>query len=173
MQDRDGTRYLHLCWQASENGQELEPLKHRKACDYRDIPVPDMVWDMVQELPDGPLCPGPNGTPYMPYSTAGNRFARILEHLGISGAHTHSLRHQFASEALDEAPRELANISQVLGHDSVETTLRFYIHASANAEQRIGAMMNARWTGRRRAAARKRATAPATGRAQTARQRRP
>jgi hypothetical protein len=28
----------------------------------------------------------------------------------------------------------------------VETTLHFYIHASANAEQRIGAMMNARWT---------------------------
>jgi hypothetical protein len=53
--------------------------------------------------------------------------------------------------------RELANVSQVLGHDSVETTLRFYVHASANAEQRIGAMMNARWTsspraGRHRAA---------------------
>jgi hypothetical protein len=41
-----------------------------------------------------------------------------------------------------------ANISQVLGHDNIETTLwlHFYIHASANAEQRIGAMMNARWT---------------------------
>ena len=156
----DGARYLHLCWQASEDGRELEPLKHRKAGEFRDVPVPDMVWDMVAELPDGPLCPGPNGTPYMPYSTAANRFARILEHLGISGAHTHSLRHQFASEALDEAPRELANISQVLGHDSVETTLRFYIHASANAEQRIGAMMNARWAGRRRADARKRAVAP-------------
>jgi hypothetical protein len=64
-----------------------------------------------------------------------------------SGAHAHSLWHQFASEA----PRELANISQVLGHDSVETTLRFYIHASANAEQRIGALMNARWTSRRAA----------------------
>ena len=36
----DGTRYLHLCWQASENGRELEPLKHRKAGDFRDIPVP-------------------------------------------------------------------------------------------------------------------------------------
>jgi len=89
----------------------------------------------------------------MPCVMAGNRFARILEHLGISGAHTHSLRHQFASEALDEAPGELANISQVRGHGSVETTLRFYIHASANAEQRIGAMMNTRWVGRRRAAA--------------------
>jgi integrase len=62
--------------------------------------------------------------------------------------HTHSLRHQFATEALDADPRELANISAVLGHDSVETTLRFYIHASANAEQRIGKMMNDRWPSR-------------------------
>jgi hypothetical protein len=175
----DGTRYLHLCWQASEDGRELEPLKHRKAGDFRDVPVPDMVWDMVQQLPDGPLCPGPNGTPYMGYPTARGRFIAIVGYRGISGAHTHSLRHQFASEALDEAPRELANISQVLGHDSVETTLRFYIHASANAEQRIGAMMNARWKAKpapaapranpaernlaaaRKAAARKRAAAQA------------
>jgi hypothetical protein len=126
----DGARYLHLCWQASENGRELEPLKHRKAGEFRDIPVPDMVWDMVAELPDGPLCHGPSGTPYMPYSTAANRFGRMLDHLGIAGVHTHSLRHQFASEALDADPRELANISQVLGHDGIETTLRFYIHAS-------------------------------------------
>jgi hypothetical protein len=35
----------------------------------------------------------------------------------------------------------------------VETTLHFYIHPSAKAEQRIGAMMNARWTGSRAAAA--------------------
>jgi hypothetical protein len=109
----DGTRYLHLCWQASENGRELEPLKHRKAGDFRDVPVPDMIWDMVQELPDGPLCPGPNGIPYMPYSTAGNRFGRMLD----------------------------------------------YIHASANAEQRIGAMMNARWTSSRPAGRHRAATA--------------
>jgi len=114
-QRTDGTRYLHLRWQASENGRELEPLKHRKAGDFRDVPVPDMIWDMVADLPDGPLCPGPNGTPYMSYSTAANRFGRILEYLAISGVHTHSLRHQFASEALDASPRELANISQVLG----------------------------------------------------------
>jgi integrase len=141
----DGTRYLHLCWQASENGRTLEPLKHREAGQSRDIPVSDMVWDKVQALPDGPLCPGPSGTPYMPYSTARNRFGRMLEYLGIEGVHTHSLRHQFATEALDTDPRELANISAVLGHDSIETTLRFYIHASANAEQRIGKMMNDRW----------------------------
>jgi len=141
----DGTRYLHLCWQASENGKQLEPLKHRQAGDYRDIPVPGMVWTMVAAMPDGPLCPGLK-TPYMPYSTAAGRFAKITEFLKISGAHTHSLRHQFASEALDDSPRELASISQILGHDSIETTLRFYIHPTANAEARIGAMMNTRWT---------------------------
>jgi hypothetical protein len=141
----DGTRYLHLCWQASENGRELEPLKHREAGQFRDVPVPDYVWNMVAAMPDGPLCPGPNGTPFMPYSTAANRFGRMLEYLGIDGVHTHSLRHQFATEALDADPRELANISMILGHDSVETTLRFYIHPSANAEQRLGAMMNTRW----------------------------
>jgi hypothetical protein len=142
----DGTRYLHLCWQASRTGRDLEPLKHRKAGDFRDIPVPDMIWDMIQQLPDGPLCPGPHGTPYLPYGTARNRFGRMLTQLNIQGVHTHSLRHQFASEALDANPRELANISQVLGHDSVETTLRFYIHPSANAEQHISTMMNTRWT---------------------------
>jgi len=160
----DGTRYLHLCWQASPDGTELEPLKHRKAGEYRDIPVPDMVWDMVAALPDGPLCPGPKGTPYMSYNTAHSRFARMAGHLGIGGAHTHMLRHQFATEALDENPRELANISQVLGHDSVETTLKFYIHPSADAEQRISAMMNDRWPASPAPAraARQRAAAPAS-----------
>jgi hypothetical protein len=43
-QRAEGTRYLHLCWQASENGREPEPLKHRKAGDFRDVPVPDMIW---------------------------------------------------------------------------------------------------------------------------------
>jgi integrase len=140
----DGSRYLHLCWQASEDGRTLEPLKHRRPGGFRDIPVPDMVWNMVAQLPDGPLCPGPR-TPYMSYGTALYRFTTITGHLGISGAHTHSLRHQFATEALDASPRELANISAVLGHESIETTLRFYIHAATDAETRIGALMNARW----------------------------
>jgi integrase len=40
-------------------------------------------------------------TPYLPYCAARDRFTRITGHLGIEGAHTHTLRHQFASEALD------------------------------------------------------------------------
>ncbi len=52
-------------------------------------PCPTWCGTWSLELPDGPLCPGPNGTPYMPYSTARNRFGRMLVFLGISGVHTH------------------------------------------------------------------------------------
>jgi hypothetical protein len=170
----DGTRYLHLCWQASENGRTLEPLKHRQAGDFRDVPVPDMVWDMVQAATGRPALPRPDcGTPYMPYSTARNRFKAITEHRGISGAHTHSA----APPVRQRGPRrQPARASQ----HQPGTRPRFggdhapLLHSrqQANAEQRIGAMMNARWTAtpapaapkarpaaRRRTAAHKRAAA--------------
>jgi hypothetical protein len=138
------TRYLHLCWQASGDGRTLEPLKHRQAGEFRDVPVPDMIWDMVQTMPDGPLCPG-RATAYLPYPAAQRRFAAIMAHLGVEGVTTHSLRHQFATEALAADPRQLAGISMVLGHDDVATTLKYYVHASADAEQRISVLMNKRW----------------------------
>lgn len=58
---------------------------------------------------------------------------RIREALGVRKAdfkqRADGTRYLFASEALDASPRELANISQILGHDSIETTLRFYTPA--------------------------------------------
>lgn len=143
---KDGSRYLRLRAQATRDGKGRAKLKHRKEGEGRDVPVPDFVWNMVQSMPDDPLCPGPKGSRYMSYGTAWNRFTALADAMGIEkGFSTHSLRHQFATEALEEDPRQLANISQVLGHQSVETTLRFYVHASADAEKRIGAMMNNRW----------------------------
>jgi integrase len=57
-------------------------------------------------------------------ANAANHLVSQSGSLGLSGVPTHMLRHQFATEALDTNPRELANISQVLGHDSVEITLK-------------------------------------------------
>jgi hypothetical protein len=38
------------------------------------------------------------------------------------------------------------DVFQVLGHDSIQTMLRFYIHTSANAAgQNVGKMINVRW----------------------------
>ena len=54
----EGGTVLRVMWQASKNGRQREPLKHRKRGEYRDVPVPSWLWAMVKDLPDGPLMPG-------------------------------------------------------------------------------------------------------------------
>ena len=79
---KDGSRYLRLRAQATVDGKGREPLKHRKEGQGRDIPVPDFARNMVQGMPDGPLCPGPNSTRYMPYYTARGRLDALTSAMG-------------------------------------------------------------------------------------------
>jgi len=144
---KNGERYLRLRSQASRDGRTRVPLKHRKEGEGRNVPVPDYVWDMVAAMQDSPLCPGPRGNRYMTYSTAWDRFTAITAALGIAGYTTHSLRHQFASECLDDG-MNIVDLSTVLGHADPSVTLRIYVHAMPDAEARTRAMMNARWTAR-------------------------
>ncbi len=144
---KNGERYLKLRAQASRDGRSRAPLKHRREGEGRNVPVPDYVWEMVAALPDGPLCPGPRGSRYMAYNTAWERFRAITTALGIDGYTSHSLRHQFASECLHDG-MNVVDLSAVLGHADPSVTLRIYVHAMPDADQRTRAMMNARWTAR-------------------------
>ncbi|SRR5260370_3271420 len=139
----DGRRYLKLRWQASDDGRVRVPLKHRQAGQGRDVPVPDFVWDMVKDMPDGPLCPGIR-TRYLPYNTAWDRFSKNTAALGVEGVTSHSLRHQFASECLEDGVN-IVDLSTVLGHKDPSITLRIYVHAMPNAFDRAQDAMNARW----------------------------
>ncbi len=65
---KNGERYLRLRSQASRDGRGRMPLKHRAEGEGRNVPVPDYLWDMVQAMPDGPLCPGPRGSRYLAYN---------------------------------------------------------------------------------------------------------
>jgi integrase len=125
------------------------PLKHRKEGEGRNVPVPDYVWDMVAAMPDGPLCPGPGlrGSRYLRYSSAWRRFSAITTALSIDGYTTHSLRHQFASECLDQG-MNVVDLSAVLGHADPSVTLRTYVHAVPDADARTRAIMNTRWAAR-------------------------
>jgi integrase len=149
---KNGERYLRLRSQASRDGRTRAPLKHRKEGEGRNVPVPDFVWNMVAAMPDGPLCPGPRGSRYLRYNTARVRFNAIMDALGIEGYTTHSLRHQFASECLDDG-MNIMDLSAALGHADPSVTLRTYVHAMPDAEARTRALMNARWTARPAAAA--------------------
>jgi integrase len=142
---RNGSVYLRLREQASEPGTRRVPLKHRKAGEGRDVPVPPAVWAVVKDMPGGPLCPGVT-TRYLAYNTAWNRFAAITRELGIDGFTTHSLRHQYASETLESIGLEnIAVLAANLGHKSVETTLRTY--TTANATEKLTDAITARWAG--------------------------
>ena len=83
----------------------------------------------------------------MQYNTAWSRFQAITAALNIDGYTTHSLRHQFASESLDDG-MNIVDLSAVLGHADPSVTLRIYVHAMPDAEARTRAMMNARWPAR-------------------------
>lgn len=132
---KNGERYLRLRAQASRDGRGRAPLKHRREGEGRNVPVPDYVWEMVAAMPDGPLCAGPRGSRYMAYNTAWGRFKTITDALGIEGYTSHSLRHQFASECLDDG-MNIVDLSAVLGHADPSVTLRIYVHAMPDAEAR-------------------------------------
>jgi len=50
---RDGGTVLRVFEQTSKDGRKTMPLKHRKAGEFRDIPVPSYLRDMVEDLPSG------------------------------------------------------------------------------------------------------------------------
>ena len=98
---RENGEILRVCQQATRDGSGTVPLKKRKRGEYRDVPVPTWLWNMVRDLPDGPLMPGNGDRRYQLYTTVYNRFMNAAGKAGIPEGFTpHSLRHAFASAML-------------------------------------------------------------------------
>jgi len=54
-------------------------------------------------------------------------FSKLVNSLGIQGKSFHTLRHTFATNAL-ESGMDVKTLSRILGHSNVNTTLNYYIH---------------------------------------------
>ncbi len=65
-----------------------------------------------------------------------SRFQKYLKDLGIEGASFHTLRHTFATRAI-EAGMDVKTLSELLGHSNVQTTLNRYVHSSME-QKRLG-----------------------------------
>ena len=137
----DGT-VLRVAWQASGDGTKREPLKHRKAGEYRDVAVPSWLWEMVRDMPDGPLIPG-NGKLFQRYGTIYFRFMRAAEVAGIADGFTpHSLRHAFASAMLARGV-QITELAHFLGHRDINVTHQVYGHLLPSAAKRAVAALDA------------------------------
>jgi integrase len=140
----DGT-VLRVTWQASGDGKGREPLKHRKAGEYRDVPVPSWLWEMVRDMPDGPLIPG-NGKLFQRYGTTYFRFMHAAKAAGIPDGFTpHSLRHAFASAMLARGV-QITELAHFLGHRDINVTHQVYGHLLPSAARRAVAALDAEFS---------------------------
>ena len=141
----DGGRNLRLAGQASRDGRKKAPLKHRKAGEHRDVPVPTWLWEKVKDLPDGPLCRGNGGRLYQQYGTVERQVKMRAATAGIpAGFRPHSLRHAFASVMLARGI-PITDVAQWLGHKDINETYRTYGHLVPNAAGRALAALAAEY----------------------------
>ena len=111
---------------------------------FREIPIPDKIWmELMQHqqlqqqeymtygipiLTDGYIFAMPFGTCVEP-STMRDALNYLLAAAGIEHANFHSLRHTFATRAI-EAGMPVKTLSDILGHSQVQITMDLYCHSS-------------------------------------------
>ena len=138
-------RKLRVSGQASRDGHRKVALKHRKPGEFRDVPVPGWLWDLVKDLPDGPLCPG-NGRTYAVYASVHGTHQRAAMRAGIPAGFTpHSLRHAFASALLARGV-PITDVARWLGHRDINITYAIYSHFMPDAEDRAIGVLDAEYS---------------------------
>lgn len=147
---RENGTILRVSGQADLDGSRKVPLKHRRAGDHRDVPVPSWLWDLVKDAPDGPLCHRGGDNPYWPYRAVYNAFVAARDALRIARGYTpHSCRHGYAT-ALLTAGAQLHEVSQWLGHQDTATTAKVYAHVLPSSLSKARQILDqdyAKWRG--------------------------
>lgn len=105
-------------------------------CSVRDIPIPDDVFQILTEKrqPDGCFFLTGLERIYIEPRTMENRFNKVADACGISGATVHTCRHSFATRAV-ELGFDIKTLSEILGHASVAITMNRYVHPSMQHKQ--------------------------------------
>ena len=61
-------------------------------------------------------------------------FAKTQKNAGVRAVTFHSLRHRFASRAV-EVGFDIKTLSEILGHSKVELTMNLYVHSSMDRKR--------------------------------------
>lgn len=107
----------------------------KSANSMRTIPIPECLVSIINEFVDesSAFVLSGNTKPIEP-RTMQNRFKRVLDNAKLPSINYHSLRHAFATGAI-EIGFDIKTLSEILGHSSVEVTLNRYIHSSMDRKR--------------------------------------
>ena len=134
---------LRVRQQATRDGRGTMPLKKRKSVlQFRDVPCPAWLWEMVRDLPAGPLQPGRDGRTYEVQESVRQRFLRAAKRAGLPATFTpHSLRHQYGSVLLSEKVPP-TDVAAWMGHKDLNTLYLHYRSELAEARPNASAALD-------------------------------
>ncbi len=132
---------FNLKWNNVDLNRGLIHILQTKNGEQREIPVNDAVRDILYRVRKDPESPyvfaSYNGKPFNDIKKS---FYTALKKAGIENFRFHDLRHTFASQ-LVMAGVDLMTVKELLGHKTMEMTLR-YSHLSCSHKQRAVQALN-------------------------------
>jgi len=145
------SKILNLKWEDINFEQEIIFVKETKSGESLEIPMNGLLVKTLKSIKRNPKSPyvfcNKEGKPYGAVRTS---FHHALRKAGISNFRFHDLRHTFASH-LVMAGVDLVTVKELLGHKSIEMTLR-YAHLSPHhkrwAVETLTSQMDTIWTPR-------------------------
>ncbi|MDK1342498.1 tyrosine-type recombinase/integrase [Streptomyces sp. 378] len=119
--------------QIHSNTHRPAKLKHRKAGEFREVPLPRSVREAIERYEDkhsttqdGYLLRGPSG--YYTEPMERRRVQKLFRNLpAADGVGMYGFRHYFASNALGNGI-PITDVAEWMGHKSIEETYRTYRH---------------------------------------------
>lgn len=105
------------------NSQEFVPTKNKQST--RQIPIDTRTLEILSEYRDKHYKDNPLNR--VCYGTSNSYSNRLLKQIVGRNVHNHSLRHTYASYLILKGV-DLISISQLLGHENLNITLKTYAH---------------------------------------------
>lgn len=118
----------------SSNGRVIE--SHKTRSSNRIIPLPKPILKLIKELKSITKCEyliADSNKP-VPVRSYQRTFELVLKKLNIGHKGFHSLRHTFATRAL-ECGMDVKTLSEILGHKNTSITLNRYVHSMFEHKQ--------------------------------------
>lgn len=102
----------------------------------RDIPLPDTIIGFLQQMKkDDNDYIATGSIKFMEPRLLQKRYKTLLKKAQVTYKNPHTLRHTFATNAIDKG-MSIKALSEILGHADIKTTLNLYVHPSMEQKQK-------------------------------------